>query len=567
MRKRILSLVLCLLIVMTTLTGCYFIEHNYVDDYRQIITTINITDGDFESGDVHIYKYELMEAVNEAYESNQTAPTEASVYSALDQLILEKLIYIEIDRLFDNGTLEWRGVMDYNDTTVYDDYTDSNIIKKAIFSSIDSELVSLANEILVERGEVESNVTSEEEVLGEPTYPTRDEEVDEEVYPEPEQWTPDDSSIPGKYVDADKISLQLQALERFTVKIVELVESGYAEWDQDLLDEAEEEFNTLIESKEHEKLYTDVLYKSYPIEFLIKESAVNDVKVDILETYLTDGTVDISASQVNEEFQNRLNEQKLLYNADVSNYVSALSGTDQIYYRPNSDYFYVKHILLPFSDSQTAQLTAYQENPANKDNAEGYVAYRDSLVNEIVVYPHLNGYDDYSNPTTVSNVMTEVYSKVNSASGVPSEAEAIFDDYIYLYNTDPGAFTNTSGYAIKKVLYEGEYDQFMEEFAEIGRELYFNYSVGQVCPEYAVTDYGVHIMYYASDAIQGEVNLYDYTNSSKTDKIFDVIHDEMESAEIALKFNAWQQEKIVNYLKRDDIITKYDSRFSDIYDY
>ncbi len=573
---------------MATLSGCSFIEHDYEGEYQQIVATINVVEGDFSSGDRHIYKYELLEYVWDDVESTGVYPSEDSVDDVLDELVIRELIYVELDRLFFVGDLVWRdGELDELDDDgnvigTYLDYTDTNAVKESIYDMIDSELATIQSEIRAERDEDIADTSGTTTDDGSTSYPVPEAEEDEDTYPEEEEWVPQNSRIPGKYGSADKISIEVQALERFTLNIIELVEEGYAIYDEDLLESASDDFTKLIDENKYEELYLTI-YNSYPIQFLVGDSSIRSQQLVLLQDHMYDNTVTVADSEVEAEYKTKLNAQKLQFDSDASTYVTAMSSADPILYRPNTDYFYVKHILLPFSEEQKAAYTAFCANPLYVNDEAAQLEYRERMVSEMVVYPHVDGYDDYENATTVTSAFNEIYSYVASAcasqdnndyESTPGElAEAIsaFDDMIYKYNTDTGIFSLPNGYAVDKYIDKeaGETETYMEEFADAARDLYATQQEGTILPYYAVTDYGVHVMFYVADPDAGEtsvLSLTDYSDYTRTETVYDVIYDEIMSAKQSASFTKWQDERIVYYMQTTDSVEKFVSTYEDIYE-
>ena len=228
-----------------------------------------------------------------------------------------------------------------------------------------------------------------------------------------------------------------------------------------------------------------------------------------------------------------------------SAYDEAATGDDLVLYKAYDNYIYVKHILIPFSDAQKAQLTKIKQNSTEAD----YLKERANYVNNIVAYKHIDGEDDTSNPLTVAQIWSEVRAKMAMASADPREAERTFDDFIYDYNTDPGIFDKETGYAVKYRLGEDESETYMQEFADAARAFRDEgYKVGDIYDKYIVTDYGVHIMYYAADYSAGEIiGLNAFTTPGQYTKIKDYIEETLLEAAREAKFTVWRNERVYYY--------------------
>lgn len=201
------------------------------------------------------------------------------------------------------------------------------------------------------------------------------------------------------------------------------------------------------------------------------------------------------------------------------------------------------------------------------------VAFRDKLVDGIVCYPHVAGEDDKTRPMTVNAVIADIKSVMYPLESNARLADLAFDDLIYKYNTDTGAFGNNKGYVVKYELAEGESETYMQEFADAARDLRKTQEVGQIYQarnngkvEYnkVVTDYGVHIMYFASVTEVGAVSLYSYTTPGEVETYFDVLKAPITSALENVAYSKWENSILsVNY---DEHSTIYADRMSNLWE-
>lgn len=656
MRKRIICSILSLVLCFSLLCGCALIEHNDQEDARQVIVTIdNITETlngkTYESGKREIRKSQLNSLMNnygQAYMQNYGYTAEQVVDLFVDQLITRELLLIEAYRLKFHGFIEWT-------------QADENDKVKAVYSSIDSRLVTITNEITNSFGEP-SAPDEEEELSTETTYPTPDplpEEAGEEqseyykydeygdivmidkkdekgetVYEQSKDhkgnllytaatgetvyesleykgldangdplydtvyfnlsgvkvkapgdvtpimeavkvpdyivWAPDESSYPGLYGTEAEKSLQREAMRRFISDIKEMAEESLKfendaeqkKW-KPLFKEDDAAIDAVINSsKGIEGVYPMIGGTNY-IDYLVGKSAEESVMLTKLQEYIV-GTVDVSDDEVTAEYQNRLEYQRRTYTSDYSAYQTAATGDDTVLYTPDASYFYVKHILLPFSDEQTAYLTEYKNSPANA--GKDYKVMRDSqMVNETVVYPHKHGENDMTQPKTVADVYNEIVSAMAPLASSPKLAERKFDELTYKYNTDPGAFGYGKSYAVQYGDDDG-HSGYMEEFYYGAMELYDEYEEGSVLPKLVVTDYGVHIMYLARKTSTGKIlGLDDYLTYGAYSLVRDTIAETIRSTKENNAFDSWSAERITYYQDNEKVVHIHEKKFENLY--
>ncbi|MCH5160807.1 MAG: hypothetical protein J1G04_02135 [Clostridiales bacterium] len=584
-KKRVLTGILSTVVAGTTLTGCAFFEHDTERDYQQVAahiesyvveTPVKVDDGLDEAGfplshietkkytteAIDIYKYDIVQYVNNNISSLQQSY--GSDYRSLFRYAVEMLVDIElvenaVDALIDAGEIKWNYHVDEDGNTV-PDYTETNAINRQIYSVIDSSLVNLKNEILDERDKPQITTSGDSNVSTDTTYPTKPEEENDEDVREYEKWEPSISRYPGLSGDAENRSLDREAVRRLINLLKNRVADDFRVTAEDkrLFEEDENNINKIINEKGIEYVYP-ALGQTHWIYYITGKSVERSQKISSLQAYLND-TGSVETSEVVKTYTSTLNEQRSAYTADVSEFESAVTGGSTVLFYPNNNYFYVKHILLPFSDEQKGWLTNYKSKHTEDEVEE----YRKRLVDNIVCYPHLYGEDDKTRPMTVSDVMEIVRSKMLPLSSNVAAADAAFDDLIYLYNTDPGAFNNNKGYVVKYKLNDGENETYMQEFADGARYMYDNLNVGEVYYEPVITDYGVHIMYFASTTKVGEVALSDYTTPGRLETYYDIFEKQIKSQRESEAYTKWENEVLTyNFNKH---VTLYEKRYKDLWE-
>lgn len=593
MFKRIIIGIISAVLAASMLCGCSFFSHDDERDLRQVIATVDsydITnsaqvekkdaDGNAvkdENGDVvyetvlytfttekkEIYKRDLVEYVSNNYSNLSSSygnNAEAIYRAGASMLVNIELVTNEVDALIDAGKISW-------------DLTETNAVKKRIYSVIDSTLISIKNEILASRDQSQISTEGDSDVNTSTTYPVKPSEDAEDVE-DTEEWEPDLSRYPAMFGDLDKLSLEREAMRRFISLLESRVKDDFrvtaddrAKFDEDI-----KKINEIIDTQGISYVYP-MIGQTHLMHYITGESLEQSQKITLLQEYLTE-SVNVDDSRVLESYNSLLNAQRSAFTdpeTGIAAFDSAMSGSNTVLYYPNTNYFYVKHILLPFSDAQKAELTAYK---ARLDVTKAdVVAFRDRLVDGIVCYPHVAGEDDKSRPMTVDEVIAEIKSVMYPLESNARLADLAFDDLIYKYNTDTGAFGNNKGYVVKYELDEGESETYMQEFADAARELRKNQAVGQVYQERngnrvdyqkVVTDYGVHIMYFASVTEVGAVNLYSYTTPGEVETYFDVLKAPIASALENVAYSKWENSILsVNYNEHS---TLYIDRMSNLWE-
>lgn len=598
MRKKILCILLSI-VMAAGMTGCALFEHNYEKDYQQVIVRIRpITetrevlkrnaDGEAVNADGEplgedesevyeekshttrewvIYKSELVSSANSNLQSlvqNNGYTVQQAVDYIVEQLVLQKLIINEAEFSIAFGDIEWG-------------LTEENTVKKSIYASIDSQLKTIKNEIREEHGEPVEGSGSGDEEESSTTYPVPDPEEPEDIK-DTEAWAPDINRYPGMFGTPDEKSLENEALVRFVQLLKENVESDFrvtkeqkAEFDKEF-----EQIASIQKTKGVSYIYP-YLGGTALINWVIGDTAKNNVKISLLQEYLTD-SITISDQDVQDYYDSLKLSQNASYAGGTDAFKTAITSTeagDPIVYFPNSNYFYVKHVLIPFSEAQTAELKAYKDS--KKHTLEEIKQYRAQMVDGIIAYAHKDGEDDKSRIYTARQIFDEIKNTMTQYAGdtpaAKRSAERKFDEFIYKYNTDPGIFKNAKGYALPYKLAEGESDTYMAEFAEAARKMYETLRVGEVYPEMVVTDYGVHVMYLAGKTAPGYKNLKDYETAGQYRTYQDIIRDTLRTKAESSRFSEWQQTRISYYEKLSDetvkdenkIILRYTSRYDDLY--
>ncbi len=592
--KKIVSLIVCLMFSMLFLCSCSytygnsFIDHSYERDYKQAVAVIKpVTESGirthdengneieaqkatYTSDEIKIYKAQVVNYLNTYGPTYDGKTQKETVDYYVDQLILAELVTLEADYRLEMREIFWSR-------------EDIDDVQKSVYNALDNQLNKIYNKLLTDAGKEELIAAQETEAVT-PTYPVKPQEVEEtepvfvtygsgvkhdDWYTKVEWYTEREENkvaLPGNHGNEEMRSLAREGVSRLITQIydnamtiVNLTEADKKQFKNELVD-----LKAAIRTKGVGYVYS-ILGKQTMVKRIYGDMAIVSQKISLLEDYVTKDVV-VSEEDIVNKYNKMLEEQMTSYQ-DSTAYDTAATGDDIVLYKANDNYVYVKHILIPFSDEQKEELANIKNNSTEAD----YLKARRNYVNNIVAYKHVNGEDDKSNPLTVNQIWSEVRAKMVQASADPYVAERTFDDLIYDYNTDPGSFGNEYGYAVKYDL-GGDSEKYMKEVAETARAFRDEgYKVGQIYDDYVVTDYGVHIMYYAADYSAGyTIGLNGYTTPGRYTNIKEHIEDELLELAKAAKFTVWRDERVFYYrntkkIDGEDMVKIYNDVFKNLY--
>ncbi len=569
--------------------GCSLIEHNDEKDMRQVVAVIKPIEDEsngisFSSEEKRIYKRDLVYAVNQyasTYISNYGFTLEEATDTILNELVTRELLLIEAQRLLEQKYIEWT-------------QADTNNYNRYIYSAIDSQLNSIKSDIAASFGETLPSTGDDETT--ETTFPVPDDETTEDDYSDYELdennrpiqdkdsegnllfdddgnpvykykvWThPDEKDWPCMWGDEKEQSRDREAIRNFIEFLRTSVENDFKVTEDDKRKFAEDDKNidNTINTQGIQYVYP-MLGTTHYLEYIAGQTARQSILITKLQDYILDG-VTVTDEEIADAYQKQLAYQKAAWANNQEAYQTALSGGKvTMLYMRDASYFFVKHILLPFSDEQTAAMNAYKNNPQNA--GKDYTVFRDNqLVFDTVVYPHESGEYDMSRKYTVEQVFAEIKSAMAPLKNNPAEAERKFDELTYKYNTDDGAFGYGKSYAVK-INDEEDHSGYMEEFYYGAMELYKDYEVGQVLPHYVVTDYGVHIMYLSQKIEVGDRLLSSPLTPAGYSTVRDTIESTIRTTKENSAFTTWQNERITYYQESAGVVTTYKKRYKSLYE-
>jgi hypothetical protein len=198
-----------------------------------------------------------------------------------------------------------------------------------------------------------------------------------------------------------------------------------------------------------------------------------------------------------------------------------LNNAEGMYYIPEGqEFFYVTHILIKFTDKQTALLEEYENTIAG--NGSGDYEIGEAITGKENLYNGLQAYvrkledgkyvEDENNSKKVNagQVLDELEEKVLAVNDTTKKAENFYD-LMFKYTEDDATLNMTYNYVIG-VDYSNPtkddngnitkeytaYSQMVEPFTDAAIKLYNhgNGKVGDYTTEFVRSEYGLHVLMY-----------------------------------------------------------------------
>ena len=245
----------------------------------------------------------------------------------------------------------------------------------------------------------------------------------------------------------------------------------------------------------------------------------------------SDDNLKASAKELQKLYDSLKANQEAGFNVN-NNFVSFIEGlTDStfIYNIPEAykdSYIYVKNILIPFDDNQTAILSYYEKMGNATDNDE-YIKLRNQYAAQIVAEDFLTEKDDDKdendkienvfllqgdklivNPDAVLGEYFKSEGKVEPMEGLSANDTII--ELMKRFNTDIGQHSTLYDYVVR-IDVDSDDDNYkapwVQEFVDGAKEAYASAS-GADGGTYAlaVSSYGVHIVYYSGKVVAQDIN-------------------------------------------------------------
>lgn len=581
---RFLTGTLMIVLCAVMFAGCILFQVDRKEDYAQVVAKIQNIDINDPEGKLYSSEITKRDLII-AYVNNNSNSQESDVKTALDnmlqQLVYRELIIAEFERM--------ENTPDTNDSSKMQMefyQADYNNAWKGVYDYLDSMIQSKLQGLLGDDAPTKGTSST-----AEPTYPSYTLQSFEErqiaynreraAYLSEEKWTPELNRRPDMNDEDQAEAVRLALIDLLAeVESIKLTDAESARLEKD---------KAYIKDPANLTSLYDKVMGNVPdgepfffIEKMLYQSYLDQERYNKMETYYSEqiGTLNTIDGErvegedgvttyykfdkdIQAEYESVMASQKVSFNdpsSGLSNYFTALKNEDgntpYVLYHPTNDFFYVKHILLPFSEEQKNQITEY----AKTHSEQQVLDYRAQMAEQITVYKRVNGEDDKTKPihNAVNYVETELAAMGNT--------EQAMNTLIYRYNTDSGIFNNEKGYLMPSKA-SGLSSGYVTAFEETAYELYEK-GIGSVGA--AITEYGVHVMMYTSRldyGVSGEVKLNDYTSSLRLTNYRQLIFETLLGRQQTNNFTKVQS-RIYSQYTRDDTeyyIVKYPKRYADLY--
>ncbi|MCL1954166.1 MAG: hypothetical protein FWF58_05485 [Firmicutes bacterium] len=626
--KKIGLLLLVLALSAPFLVGCadFFFEKQNQRDMQQIVASIPIQDqklqnyrnesaGDvvYKSRSIDIYKGALVTKFNtdkDTLMQDESVTQEDAVRISLEELIFEEIenAYMEIEfakgeaskampkeqewvddipqHQFLRQGVQWKPLVDEDDNKSGDDFVNVNKVLQQVYQALQTEIFTVGNQILKERGESERPSVEQPDPTTPPNkFPTP---PDTEHIAEPTMWMPD--YFPGDNPDEYYKSLDIAAFRRVLTTFSKNLDNDYRLSADDIKVQREQISNIqdLIDSGEYKQAYNklgkdlDANPEKSVLYWAVGRTAYRTIQKEVFTQWLNDSIEDgITDLDIQERYSSMLAQQQQQYTSDPTSFNTLADSSDLILYEPTSELFWVKHILLQFSESQQAELKVIKANANSKQEFE---EQRQRLADNIVVEVRKDGWNT-GVFKTASQAFEEIQANLKGKEGSTFEANSAFDTMIYKYNNDGGIFDKLDrGYLVQpgrnNDAKPGDEDdkygldlQWVVEFARAARDLRRDYDNGTgglgAISGMVTTDNGIHILY-LSDVTRGGLPngkvyaLGDWTSAAHTKTVRDAIKDLIANERQKDAQTVWRNNVLMGFDVKGKV-TRYDSRYNDLW--
>ena len=236
------------------------------------------------------------------------------------------------------------------------------------------------------------------------------------------------------------------------------------------------------------------------------------------------------------------------YAVNIEDYYSDMQNdASTVYYNPNGEFKFVSHILIKYTDEQTAQISQWEKDlKSGRISQEDYDANMAYIKTQISTQARDTDGNSYGNYKTVNDILNEVNSNLNNTNTLTEKAEK-FNNLIYKYNADPGIMNKDYNYVVGLT-----HSSMVDEFNTTCRELY-EQEKGSVGVAY--TTYGAHIIMYVDD-VENVINYNNLENITLTrlnnvrlqlgeeKTLFNKLYDELYDSIVSTRYNNFQINKI-----------------------
>ena len=553
--KKLLTTLCAMVLSVVLLSGCSWLKIDQKEYYNQVVATV---------GTKNFYKKDLIEAFsNYGYQYYQqgTMSLEDSVKQTINTMIDRELLLDEVKSIFG----------DLSDP-------EEKELRKQAYDYMQDSIFTYESQI---RKEWDMEIKVEDEGT----------DAHSHLRAEKTTYTPTTEYVDGQVqrIEEQKEKIFTEGLTEHFTKANQIVtdekvsNAAWARYVKALQDGAKSEGRSTIEKDvllhEEERLIT-LLTNNYYLE-KYEDAFFDRTAVD------TDSVIAY--------YKEQYKKQKNLYSVDINAYHTAMKDASKnyIYYHPQNDnnnykheYVNVKHILIKFSDEQTAEITSLnteygvKEKSEMKDTNPKYTEYMNRY-NAITSKTRTTFEIDHETYSDWS--VNQVYNYVKSyVTGTNKDKSKKFDELIYVFNDDEGFMNSEFDYVVN--LDTTVTDQMVKPFADGARSLdeaYGGEGFGSMCM--VETTYGYHIIFHDGNAkslvAENDIdNIHDeellellcttMTRPDSNKSIFNYIYDKL-SLDQGLYDNMTQEavNTIKSNLKKDGVkIVYYQNNYKDLYE-
>ncbi len=551
MKKRFSFLVIMLMCMVTLFSGCALIERDEKAYLAQVVA---------ETENVVITMEDLLIGYSNFgvdYVESQGMSVEEAIDQTIDDLINQEI-------LINLSEEKYGELKTYEKNDVYNE----------VFDYINSELAELEAVIKVEQG-LTDTVLGEAETEDAPDY-------DAEVVYEKKIYY-DEVAGEFRVVETEEDDRSTEAaidFDDFTQEIngsTEVAEKAMERYIRDLRnnekakgEEFENDTDADVLRREMERLF-EIYEKNYYITKIQEGYEEAHAKA-----YVGDNSQEgnegenILNNDLVERFINLVKDSKAKYYENESTYISAMQNdAANVYYHLSGQVVNVAHVLLSYSEEQTAEIEKLAADlEAGKISQGEYDAKMEMMADSVVAKARDDEGNEIGESMSANTILAEIQAVINAEKSMEEKAVA-FNEFIYKYNQDPGMINASNYYAIPKYidLEAGIEDTMVTAFADTSRELAY----GQVS-DLVATEYGVHIIislgepenFWGADSNIENITakaLYEAKIMLGTEKTyFDAMYDALYASDAAVYLDA-----IVNDEKAKNDITKYESVYKNLY--
>jgi hypothetical protein len=528
--KKLICIFLALIMSFSTLlAGCNIIEIDQIEYLQQIVATVD--------NDIKITKEQLINAYSSygyQYVESYDMTTEEAIEKTLELLINRELV---IKYARENYELT---------------QNEKNELTQSVYDYINEQILEIETDVRTEwdrplPDEVEEETeedTDETSRVFEP-YEQKFELVGGNVVKIEDEDLPEtqDPAIGAFVQEISEIDISTEAYNRY---ITELIDSEYGKGLSTIsIEVLQREIDRIYE------IYEDNEYISKLEEIFDENSTVENA--DILVRY-----------------KELVRADQTKYSENIDEYITAVKDGTTIYYHPSIEFVYVTHILIPYTDEQTATI-----EQAETDLTSGQITQADydaiiaSIAENISGYAYDENGEQTDNLVSIDDIYAEVLAAVSSAPTLTEKAEA-FNELIYKYNTDDGIFNKEFYYS---TALDSANDTMVTEFADAARALYEEDDglLNGRLSEPVLSEYGWHIIFYSKpvtnlvsysslESVTVEMLFTNRLNEGVSKTWYNLIYDDLPDAD----FDTYQTSLIAT-LKKDVTITLYTKRYSDLW--